>query len=737
MKVLDRSPRLVRFEGFQLDLRAGELRPDAGKTLRLSEQPFRILTMLLERPGEVLTRDEIRKELWPDNTIVEFEHSINAAMNRLRQALGDSGDHPRYIETLARRGYRWMVSVEGMELRPTSGVTPRRWWPWAAALVVALSLGGGILWFVHPAAKTPEPGLTATPLTAHPGYEGEPSFSPDGNQVAFTRYAETATEAVSRPLGTREQNQGRSDIYIKLIGTGGPPLQLTTDPASDYSPAWSPDGRFIAFRRDVSREKAAVMVIPALGGPERKIAEVFKSAYVPGPYLAWSPDGKSLVISNRESPKEPAALSLLAIDTGEERRLTSPPSQVWGDSGPALSPDGRTLAFSRMVEARADLYLLAVSDGLEVVGEAKKIALGNLSAYAPAWTEDGREIVFRHFGFGPETGLWRIAVSEATGRPAEPRRLAALGENAFDPAISRRGHRLAYSNSFFSHSRIWRIAATGGPRARDLKSAGSVKRATPFIYSTRDDLGPEFSPDGKRIAFMSNRSGSLEIWICDSDGSNPVQLTSFRGPMVTDPRWSPDGGRIAFDSDAEGQFDIWVINANGGKPQRITTDPANDGNPSWSGDGRWIYFDSARTAEQQVWKIPADGGDAIQVTRDGGFAPLESPDGRFIYYTKALGETSVWRLPVKGGQATKVLENLSSILNVVIVNEGIYFVPVPSTDSGSSIQFLNFATNEIATIANFDKPLEVGLALSPDGRWILYTQVDQGGAELRVVENFH
>ena len=123
MKVLDRSPRLVRFEGFQLDLRAGELRPDAGKTLRLSEQPFRILTMLLEHPGEVLTREDIRKELWPDNTIVEFEHSISAAMNRLRQALGDSGDHSRYIETLARRGYRWMVSVEWIEVGPAFDVT--------------------------------------------------------------------------------------------------------------------------------------------------------------------------------------------------------------------------------------------------------------------------------------------------------------------------------------------------------------------------------------------------------------------------------------------------------------------------------------------------------------------------------------------------------------------------------------------------------------------------------------
>ena len=473
MKGIDRSPRLVRFEGFQLDLRAGELRPDVGKTLRLSEQPFRILTMLLERPGEVLTREEIRKELWPDNTIVEFEHSINAAMNRLRQALGDSADHPRYIETLARRGYRWMVSVEGMEVGPTSDVKPRPWWPWAAALVAVMGLGGGILWFVRPAPKTPEPRLTITPLTASPDPEGNPSFSPDGNQVAFVRY---------------EKNQNGSHIYVKLIGTGGPPLRITTGSASDYSPAWSPDGRYIAFLRYLSSgQKAAVLLVPALGGAERKIAEVFPSG-LNCTDLTWLPDGNSLVISDRNSPKEPAGLFLLAIDTGEKRRLTSPPFPAipsWnGDSCPSLSPDGRTLAFSRRVDASGDLYLLAVSNDLKVMGEGKRIELGKHSADAPVWTEDGREIIF--WDAMQQSGLWRIDVSGSASRSNEPEPLVALGENASDASISRRGHRLAYT-SFSSHSSIWRIAAPGGSKTRDEKSAGSVNGDTPFIYSTRDD----------------------------------------------------------------------------------------------------------------------------------------------------------------------------------------------------------------------------------------------------------
>jgi Tol biopolymer transport system component len=133
--------------------------------------------------------------------------------------------------------------------------------------------------------------------------------------------------------------------------------------------------------------------------------------------------------------------------------------------------------------------------------------------------------------------------------------------------------------------------------------------------------------------------------------------------------------------------------------------------------------------------MPADGGEVTQVTQDGGWAPLESPDGKFLYYTKYLGDTSLWRVPLGGGQAVKVLEGLSYYLNLAIVDKGIYFVP----QSLSSIQLLDLETNQIRRIASFEKPIDYsGLAISPDGQWILYTnrRADQGGAELRLVENF-
>jgi Tol biopolymer transport system component/DNA-binding winged helix-turn-helix (wHTH) protein len=713
------TSRVIKFGVFEVDLDKGEVRK-SGSKLRLRGQPFQVLSILLEHPGEVVTREEFQQRLWTnDETFVDFEHGLNAVVNRLRDVLGDSPENPHFIQTVPRRGYRWMLPVEGMVIGAIPSAT-RHGWRWlqlAVALLLGIGLSAGVLRFIRPSPKPSVPALTSVPLTARPGDEFDPSFSPDGNQVAFSWY---------------DENEGKNHLCVKLIGTGGPPLQLTNGPANDFNPVWSPDGRLIAFLRDLPEGQATILLIPALGGPERKIAEIRLGRLSEfSPYLAWSPDGNSLVIGHKDPPKGPAALFVVTIDTGEKRKLTSPPSAISdlsGDTNPAFSPDGRTLAFIRMNDVRSELYLLTVSDTLQPVGEARVIPLGHFSG-RPAWTDDGREIVFWRW----RQGLWRINVSESAERFTEPQQLP-FGENANCPTIPRRGHRLAYSNESF-HSSIWRMATPDGPIARAGTRVRSFNRS--FISSTRDDISPQFSPDGRKIAFASVRSGDFEIWVCNSDGSSPVQLTSFHGPFVTTPRWSPDGRRIAFDSAAAGNFDIWVIGADGGKPVRMTTHPANDGNPSWSHDGRWIYFDSRRTGEQQVWKMPAEGGEAIQVTRDGGWAPLESPNGKFLYYTKYLGDTSVWRIPLNRDKAAaKVLEGLSSYLNLAVVDKGIYFVPQQDAPSPWSIQFLDLQTNKIRRIASFEKPIGAGLAFSPDGRWILYSQTEKLATELRLVENF-
>ena len=599
---------------------------------------------------------------------------------------------------------------------------PRRWRVAAIAGFLAFfCLGAAIAWFGRSTPKPAEP-LHAFPLTANAGFEGDPSFSPDGNQVAF------------RWNGEKQDN---ADIYVKLIGTGGPPLRLTTDPSGDVNPAWSPDGRFIAFLRILSPEKTAVLLIPALGGPERKITEIHTSN-LPGRDLTWSPDNSSLVISDKDNPQEPFALFRLSLESGERLRLTSPPAHIGGDNCPAFSPDGQTLAFTRTADAGlSDLYLLTVSGGSKPIREPKRILMENRDAENPAWTTDGHAIIFSS-GRLAQHSLWKIVISGSSSSSVKPEQLAPLGANASDAAISHRGNRLAFVNFSFRNS-ISRIAALDRQRTKTPNTSAVDERATSFISSTRNQSSPQFSPDGKRIVFMSNRSGSWEIWVCDSNGQSAVQLTSFGGPYVTNPTWSPDGERLAFDSDAAGQWDIFTISANGGKPQRMTTDPANDGNPSWSKDGRWIYFDSLRSGQQQVWKMPANGGEAIQVTRDGGFGPHESRDGKFLYYAKALNNTNLWRIPVEGGTPTKVLDSLSTHINVAFVDSGIYFVPI-STTLSSSIQFLDLNTNQITSVANFGKRLNFGeaggLTISPDGKWLLYTQTDEVGSELMLVDKF-
>ena len=255
--------------------------------------------------------------------------------------------------------------------------------------------------------------------------------------------------------------------------------------------------------------------------------------------------------------------------------------------------------------------------------------------------------------------------------------------------------------------------------------------------STRVDEHAQFSPNGKKIAFGSNRTGSFEIWICDSDGSHAHPLTSLGVYSGTgSPHWSPDGERIAFVSKSEGRRDIFVTGASGGgKPTPITSDQADDFARCWSRDGRWIYFASNRSGEYQVWKVPAGGGEALRVTRKGGFVALESPDGQWVYFTKGLGASSLWRVPREGGDETQVLESVLSGA-FALVSEGIYFIAGPDPAGGYSIQFFNFATKKIRSFATIERPVGEYLSVSPDGRWILYSQIDQFGSDLMLVENF-
>jgi DNA-binding winged helix-turn-helix (wHTH) protein len=362
------SRNAVRFGVFEVDLASAELRKH-GVKLRLQEQPFQVLAALLEYPGEVVTREDLIHRLWADGTVVDYDRGLNAAVTRLRQALSDSADVPRYVETVARRGYRFIGPVEGIDAEqpPAKPVqaTSRRPSAWLVALLTAfVMLAAGSWWLTRPHATRPEGPLKATPLTTGTGIERNASFSPDGTQVVYEW---------SQDDGKAPVNGKPPHLYIKVVGSGDP-IPLTSGAAAEYGPAWSPDGRLIAFLRQLDQTRIGVFVKPPLGGLERKITE----AASPGlavrhqahRRLDWTTDNRHLIVSAPSHVGGGEGLLLVSVDSGDTTWLTKPSDDpLDGDRDPNVSPDGRTVAFSRgQNSANATIYLLPLAGDSQPAG---------------------------------------------------------------------------------------------------------------------------------------------------------------------------------------------------------------------------------------------------------------------------------------------------------------------------------------------------------------------------------
>jgi len=465
--------------------------------------------------------------------------------------------------------------------------------------------------------------------------------------------------------------------------------------------------------------KARVIVIPPLGGTEREVAEFFAPApLLSNMYLSktwspvsttWSPDGRWVITSAGASAGTASAIWMFSADGAERRQITVPAVGL-SDFYPELSPDGRTLAFVRgSVALTSALYVLPLTPDLKPIGEPRRLASANDVIAGLAWTVDGAGIVFSSSRGGAQA-LWQAALS------GSPSHRLSVGENGIFHAISARTKRLIYSQSV-TDSNIWRL------NLRDRSEPG-----VPLLASTRVDNNPSYSPDGKRIAFESSRSGNQEVWVADADGSNAVQLVHMG--RSGSPRWSPDGQRIAFDSNVPGNFQIYSVSSRGGRPEQMTNSPGANARPSWSHDGKWIYFGSTQSGSWQIWKVPSGGGGPQQVTRSGGQTAFESPDGKTLYYTK-LSSTPcpLWKMASGGGEESQVVESITTA-SFAVTHGGAYFVSWPR------IQYFDFFTGQSTTVLMLQKYTEIGLSVSPDERWLLYIQNDQAVSDLMLVENF-
>ena len=370
--------------------------------------------------------------------------------------------------------------------------------------------------------------------------------------------------------------------------------------------------------------------------------------------------------------------------------------------------------------AAVDLYLQALSKDLHPIGEPRQITFQRWMDLAGiTWPPDGREIVYSGLT-STSSEMWRIPASGGT-----PRKLAFGKDQVRSVAISPRGNRLVFQQ-VTTDLNIWRLQLRG--------AVGKAGDPVNLISSTWSDLAPQYSPDGNRIVFVSARSGHDELWVCHSDGTEPVQLTSIQG-LAGSPHWSPDGKQIVFDSTARGNFDVYVIGVEGGRPLPLTNHPADDAIASFSKDGRWIYFASSRTGRFEIWKMPAEGGEPVQLTRKGGWIGRESPDGKSLYYAPSRDLSSLWRVPLAGGEEQKIIDSVVGT-SFEVTAKGIYFARPRLRGAGNPIEFFDFATEKISTVSSTLNPIVWSLGVSPDGRYLLYSQNDRAGSDLILVENF-
>jgi Tol biopolymer transport system component/DNA-binding winged helix-turn-helix (wHTH) protein len=697
--MIDHPTRIFRFGLFEADLQTAELRKN-GLRVPLQGQPFQVFAILLENAGNLVTREQLRSQIWPRDTFVDFDHALNTAITKIRAALGDDADNPRFVETLPRRGYRFIgpvnspkASLESTNLLPVSPEGRNRTWLGAGAVFLVVVSAAGV-WWLRRDLKPAFP-IEVVPLIGLRGLETAPRFSPDGSQASFAM-------------------KGPEDfgIYTAVIGSAKP-LRLT-DNHRDNWPRWSPDGRQIAFIRE-SPSKVEIYVTAALGGTERQLYSGPADAFCPA--FDWSPDGKELAISEVHADRTHAHLALLSLADSTTRAVTSPSDQEI-DYAPAFSPDGRKVAFVRSIVAGvvSDLYVVPVAGG-----QPNRLTFDRTWIMgAPAWTPDGREIVFSSTR-GGLASLWRVVSSGGTPEP-----VAGVGAVATHPSVSSKGT-LAYEQWAFQDE-IWelnlqsRIRPDGLPR-RLVSEKGSILR-------------PQFSPDRKRIVFESDRTGYKEIWACDSNGSNCSQLTSLRGTAGA-ARWSPDGRYIAFEFRPKEHSEIYLLDVNSGVPRLLPTLPgADNGGPDWSRDGKSIYFYSDRGGGPfQLWKMRVDGGTPAQLTRNGGVFAAESADGRFLYYIK-LETPGVWRMPLNGGTETRILDQPTgwNWWNWAVAGGGIYFFGA-NAGGKLGVNFFDFSSRKTTSLSTA-KEFSLGLALSSDGRSILYVQHEWANSSIMLVNNF-
>jgi len=713
---------VVRFGVFEVDLRAGELKRNGSK-VRLQDQPFQILTTLLERPGEVVSRDELREKLWPSDTFVDFDHSLNAAVRRLRDALGDSADSPRFVETVARRGYRFVAPVSP-NYPPSVPAAPipiqmSRWkWPVVLLVVAVLALGVMVGWHAatrRQSYRSPLP-FNERRLTANP--EEVPvlssAISPDGRYLAFA----DSTGFYLRQIETGETHQ------LSL------PKGFNAEPA-----AWFPDGgHLLATWVPGPKELPSLWEISVLGGAPRKIRDAAYSAAV-------SPDGSQIAFLT--GPRVRPQLWLMQSD-GERAHLLYTGTQFLGS--PAWSPDGRRLAYVLAT------YVPGTIAGLHVQIEILDFSTNQASAVLSesrlgpglAWTPDNR-LLFSMTELPPnqqDSNLWSLTLSPQTAQPiGAPTRLTRDPGNIADIHLTKNGKRAAFSKH----------ALQPDVYLADLENHGTrLSAPRRLTLDDRQDYQFSWTADSKSVIFVSDRDGTFHIFEQSPDQSAPDLLVGG-SETIQAPRLTPDGLSLLYlvTSDLEDAAPITRLMRMplaGGPPQLVLEGRGISNHQCARSPSTLCIYSLMSPQQARFFTFDPIKGEGPELEKANihdldpySFNWTLSPDGQTMAFAK--------KLSVENEPAIRIFSLANNTERILKLHDWAGIANLDWAADGKSIWATAFTTTNTWTLLNINlqgrvRPMlestkmTIGWAIpSPDGRHLALWQAS-GSSNVWMIENF-
>jgi Tol biopolymer transport system component len=670
-------------------------------------------------PGYLESWKEIAAYLRRDvRTVQRWEKREKLPVRRhIHSKLGTVYAYKAELDAWWRNGHERLRVIEEQELRVADGFETFQnqndradgWFRRpssyvAAGLGVVLLVASVVFLFSLRLARSGSKAVTSRQvraLTTFPGAEMAPAFSPDGKHIVFAWNGPEAKgfNLYSKDLTSQEIRQVTNYSSLALFS------------------AWSPDGRQLAFLR-CNDSVGTAFLMPAEGGPETKLFETPCDRDYQWQSISWSSTGELIAYSDRFRGEDSYRIAVFSLKDLQRRVLTTPPlgSQ---DVFPAFSPDSQAVAFYRCVHADCRIHTVAVHGGEPTAIHSQvEVVDGELG-----WAHDGKSIIAAIRRENAHQ-LWRFPVPRGEAELL----YSSPADHILHIAVSPDGKGVAFSAVHFDENIL---------RAELPQRGVEMSAPSRLVASSRGEEFPQYSPDGKRIVFQSIRSGTWDVWVCNSEGLNPLQLTQTEKGNSIYPRWSPDGNEIVYDTRRGGHSSVFVVRAEGGMPEHVDTDDMDAEVPSFSPDGRWIYFAGKREKSWQIWKVPRRGGPAVQVTQDGGYIPVVSPDNQWVYYTKGSGTPGIWRVPVQGGTEGLIIPELEArfYADWALVPSGIYFLNVHSKPS-PAVEFFDFASGHRASIIAVDSihSWSDGLAVSPDRHWLLFPRAEKLQSDLMLMD---